>query len=256
MFAEIAQGRGFVFTMGTFPPRTMSEVAKRIVEEAITQTQESTGTISGKEFGTRVEDQVEQTTTALREQFGEAADAIVGDTTATVTGYKQQLDELVGENNVGDTEKVGAAGYVERASKTMVLSKRHTDLEVDNRGYRERVLQHETVHQQDQAAQYNSQTITALDDNTGELVEFSVVGDLTEGQAIRKSGQPDGDLVPEYVEHRQQEGRLASIVGESRIDEALKSGDTESLQQEIIERQREQILANLMSGQGMPGELN
>ena len=116
------------------------ETQEAIVDNAIKETQESTGTISGKEFGNKVEEQVEQTTTALREEFGDAADEIVGDTTSTFNSWRASMSELIGDSDVGNTEEEGAAGYVVRSSKQMVLSKRGTDLHVDDRGYRKRVL--------------------------------------------------------------------------------------------------------------------
>ena len=234
----------------------MPEVVERIYDDIVEDTQNSTGEVTGDEFNSQVKHRTEETKSGLQEALGEAAEEFTTAIDQLQTKHSAQVRELVGDEHIGNTEEQGAAGWVERDSKKMVLSKKNTDREVDDIEYRKRVRQHEDVHQNDQATSYTSQTVRALDDNTGQMVEVSVVGDLTEGQAIRKSGQPDGDLVPEYVRHREQEQKLVGIVGSGRIDTALRSGDTEALQREIDEQQREQILQQLLSGEGVPHEQN
>jgi hypothetical protein len=234
----------------------MQKLEEQIVETAIHETQESTGTVTSTEFQNQVEQRVEVTTTTLQNQFGDAADELVGNVTVTMTTWQGSMNDLVGPNSVGDTEEDhGASGLVERSSKKMVLSKENTELKVDDRGYRERVKGHEDVHQNLQATDYSSQTVTYMD-NAGEAQEATVVGDLTEWQAITVPGQPDSDLVPAYVEHRRIGNEVAMIAGEGAVTSTLASGDVESLQATIIEKQREQIMAHMFEGQGMPNEQN
>ncbi len=234
----------------------MQEVAERTYDDIVEEKKANTGEVTGTEFGQQVRKGVDETKGRLREVLGDAAEEFNASIDRIAGKHSTQLKELVGDEHLGDTEKIGASGYVERDSKKMVLSKENANREVDDIAYRKRVRKHEDVHQNDQATSYTSNTIRALDDNTGEIVEVSVVGDLTEGQAIRKSGQPDGDLVPEYIKHRKQEEALAEIVGTSRIDSALQSGDTEALQREIDEKQRQKIFEELMTGGGLHNEQN
>ncbi len=220
----------------------MSEIAQSIVETSITEAQNETGTVTGTEFQNDVEQRVEATTDVLQENFGYAANELVGDVTVTMSSWKQSVDSLVGENYVGDTEAMSAAGYVERGSNKMVLSKKgNTGLHIDDEEYRKRVRAHEDVHQNLQATDYNAQTVTYVGDS-GQPEEATVVGDLTEWQSITVANQPDSDLVAPYKVHKDVGNDIAEIAGESTVTSTLSSGDVTALQDAIIKNQREEIL--------------
>ncbi|MDP6561972.1 MAG: hypothetical protein QF793_03540 [Candidatus Peribacteraceae bacterium] len=221
---------------------------EHIVDTAITETQESTGTVTATEFQSQVEQRVAVTTTAMQDQFGDAADELIGNVTVTMSSWKQSMDDLVGPDSVGDTEEEGAAAYVEIASKKKVTSKRATDLHVEDRPYWERVRIHEEVHQNDQATDYNAQTVTYLDESD-QMQEVTVVGDLTEWQPITVANQPDSDLTPDYIVHRENGNTIAEIAGEGAVTSTLASGDVESLQQTIIEKQHDQMVELVLSGE-------
>jgi len=225
------------------------ETQEIIVDQAIQETQETTGTVTSTEFQGQVEQRVEATTSTLQNEFGSAADDLIGDITITMTTWKGSMDELVGSNSVGDTEEEGAAAYVERSSKKMVTSKENTELDVDDREYRKRVLAHEEVHQHDQATDYSAQTVTYLD-KSNEAQTVTVVGDLTEWQPITVTGQPDSDLTPDYIEHKANGEAVAGIVGEGAVTSTLASGDVESLQRAIIEKQHDQMVELVQNNAG------
>ncbi|MDA1293019.1 MAG: hypothetical protein O3A81_04540 [bacterium] len=223
------------------------ETHEIIVDGAIQDTKEATGTVTSTEFQNQVEERVLQTTSTLQEHFGDAADKLVGDVTITMTTWKGSMDQLVGPDSVGDTEEQGAAAYVERESKKKVMSKQATDLHVEDTAYWTSVGEHEDVHQDLQATDYTDQTVTFMDDG-GEMQEVTVVGDLTEWQAITVPNQPDSYLVPEYIEHKANGEAVAGIVGEGAVTSTLASGDVESLQRAIIAMQHDQMVKLVLDG--------
>ncbi|MBT4119772.1 MAG: hypothetical protein HOG89_02430 [Candidatus Peribacter sp.] len=229
------------------------ETEEIIVEGAIEETQEATGTVTATEFQNQVEQRVEATTSTLQNEFGDAADDLIGDVTITMSTWKQSMNDLVGPDSVGDTEEEGAAAYVERASKKKVTSKQATDLHVEDRPYWERVKEHEEVHQFDQATDYSAQTVTYMDDSN-QMQEVTVVGDLTEWQAITVPDQPDSDLTTGYIEHKANGNAVAEIAGEGAVTSTLASGDVESLQRTIIEKQHDQMVELVLAGESLTDE--
>lgn len=230
----------------------MNTASETLIEEAIQNQRPGGKEITGKELGTNVEKEVEEKTTELRKQFGDSVDDIIGDIDDDVKGYKQTLDELVGDHYVGDTASEGAAGYNDKGDgNKVVLSEEAAELHVEDPDYWKRVRLHEEQHQNEQTFNVNRQEVQYVD-ASGSLKKASVVGNLTERDAIRASDQPDEDLVPEYVEHAEIGDEVADIAGEQEVSQALKSGDITALQRRIFEVQREQILQLLQQEKMQP----
>jgi len=233
----------------------MTTPTETFIDEAIETTLSDGKEITGTDLGKKVEKEVEEKTTELRDQFGDAVDDIVKDAAQDVKGYQQSLNELVGDHLVGDTASEGAAGYNDKGDgNKVVISEEAAKREVEDREYWEGVRVHEEQHQNEQTFNVNQQEVQYVD-SSGSLTKASVIGNLTERDAIRAARQPDDHLVPEYVEHAEIGDEVVEIAGEQEVSKALKSGDVQELQKVMFEKQREQVLELLLKGEMQPEQV-
>ena len=219
-----------------------AEVADSIVGKAVEAEQGQSGERTAEAFTDNVEARVHEKTDTLQQQFGSAADALVGEVTKKEQAYSARVRTLVGPHSIDRTEDEGAAGVNKKGSGNgVVIGTGAADFEVEDQGYWQRVRKHEEIHQREQADSFDAQEITYTD-YAGEEQTVTVVGDLTEGHA--SEANEASDLVAEYVVHREKFLDLSAAIdgGEERVKVALKSGQMAELQQEITHGQIEEVL--------------
>lgn len=213
-------------------------LAEQILDGAISQQQKLSGEKKEREFILEVRETVESRIGHLRNAKQLHVREVLSDVDAERKAWEERLHSFVGGENVGDTERIGAAGVnVKGGDNRIVMSKKTTDLHVQNDGYWKRVFAHERVHQRDQATQFDRKELFFLN-RSGAVEKATVIGDLTEHHAIRGAKQPDGDLVPSYVEHTKKGDRIEELVGKAAYERAMASGEMQELQDTIMNKQR------------------
>lgn len=89
------------------------------------------------------------------------------------------------------------------------------------------VCNHEDWHQDRQAKVLNAPLLRAAGR------EFILQPNLLEGQATAKNNKGDTEIAPEYLTYMAQYEQAAAIVGEARLDDAIRTGDILSLQEAV-----------------------
>ena len=208
--------------------------ADTIVQESIDVVQERSDGKAVSVFTTEVQEEVRERTEVLQEQVGSAAKDIAGEVMEKAKSYKQSRDVLFEpdftvKSAVGDA---GAAGWNDKGNgNEIALAEDAMAYEIDT-SYWQRVGEHERVHRDDQSGTYNRTDVTYVDE-TGSVETVDVVGTMTEWQATQKNIA--SDLTPEYTTFKEEGQEFADAVGEGRVVAALKTGDIQGLQDEIIE---------------------
>ena len=206
----------------------MESLGTHIVDESI-EAEQAEGKQSVQEFVNGVEERAQENIDELREKFGEAASGIVDEVTKEVDGYRDTQLKIFDPNfKVDDTASEGAAAWNDKGNgNEIVVDNGALEREKDE-GYWDRVGDHEQVHQQEQAIEYNADSVTFQEKT------LSVHPTLVEWHAIRSSGQPDSDLTADYRRHAQEGDELAAYIGREAVEDALKSGDIQGLQEKIM----------------------
>ena len=218
----------------------MVSIAENIVERSVEEEQEElSGELSVHAFAEHVREHAREHVEAQCEQCGDDIHTLIGETMAQAQGYQRRLTSLIGsENFVGHTEEQDAAGLTHMESRRVVLSTQAADFAPENRGYWQRVREHEHIHKWKQAGHYNLDRIRYANRNRLETV---TVHALAEWQPSTQANQ-SGDLTAEYKWFVDQGNALADAIGgdgDALIEDALRTGDMQSLQAEIIRRHRE-----------------
>lgn len=235
----------FLVHSSAMPTETLSDT---IVEDTVDEQLDQQGEISTDQLGKNVEDAVEEKTEVLQEHFGDAVDDLVGEITDKEESWHTSMKKINGDHTLGDTEEQGAAGITHMGSRQVILSKEGARYEVDDEGYRERVKGHEEIHQNDQAASYNQEEITYVDKQN--RLKTVGVNRLVEWQPSSKANKRS-DLTAEYQQHVDEGEELKKSLGSDGMglmEGALKSGDMKGLQEQIIQKQRTQILEMMKKG--------
>ncbi|MEK7590746.1 MAG: hypothetical protein AAB489_00875 [Patescibacteria group bacterium] len=211
------------------------ELAHTIVEDVVTTEQENGQEVTVDQFTTNVEVEVEERVEVFQEQFGDAVNGLAGQVMTDTKSYAESKKAILdGSAFVGDAAAIGAAAYTNMGDRSVTYDVNAMDYALQDEGYWKRVHEHERIHQEDQAGAYNLQSITYVD--TSGNVVTTKVGALVEWQPSSQANIPS-DLTTEYQQHVKDGGELAAVVGESRIEQALKDGDMQGMQREIVEEQ-------------------
>ena len=223
----------------------METMAKDIVGKAVEETQKNERGKTVDQFGKSVEEGVKEKTEELQFEFGDGIKQVAAEAMAVARGYHEERNTLLDPNATVENiaEEEGAAGMNKKgAGNTVAMDKAAMDFDLGaKKEYWERVGEHERIHQEDQAGQYNADKVAYVD-ASGEIEEVEV-GTLVEWHPSSEANKPE-DLVPEYVQHVEDGEALAGSIngGENLIKEALKTGDMQALQETIIEEQREKMV--------------
>lgn len=179
-----------------------------------------------------VEGRAERQVAELQAVYGEALGGIAGEVMQGVQGYREtQLRLYDPDFKVKDTGRKGAAAWNEKGGDNSIAIGYEGIALVKDERYWGLVSRHELVHQQEQAAVFNLSGVTY----SGETVEVNPV--LVEWHAITVSNQPDTDLTPDYISHRQRGDALVAFLGSREpLLRALKTGDMQTLQHLIDEK--------------------
>lgn len=180
-----------------------------------------------------VEKRVEEKIDTLRGVYGDQVEGLAGKAMSEVRSYRETQLALFDPNfNVKHTEQKGAAAWNEKGGDNSIAMGHGAMERVKDEGYWRRVAKHETVHQQEQAVEYNRGSISYPGDEN-----LEVNPTLVEWHAITKANQPDSDLTPDYQNHKRRGDALVSFLGGSdRLIAALKTGDMQALQDYIEEK--------------------
>lgn len=101
--------------------------------------------------------------------------------------------------------------------------------------YYRHVCQHEEWHRREQASVMNATSVRVRGR------QFRLFPDLVEGQAVVKvssTNNQDDRQTDQYLQHAATYREAAQLIGESRLDEAIKSGDILSLQEALEAEER------------------
>lgn len=139
-------------------------------------------------------------------------------------------------------DQLGAAGFSDKSDNSVTYAPKAMDKNLKDPGYWSRVRRHEQIHQQEQAAHMNREKVAYVDD-AGDIA-IADVDALVEWHPSSEANI-SSDLPPSYHGHVKEGDALAAKIGADRIKEALGSGDMAALQQDIVKRQREEMLAAL-----------
>ncbi len=210
----------------------VEEKFEGIVDEQV----ESSATVG--ELASNVERDVTKETDRLRRQFGgrisEVETAFRAQGARYVRNVKSSLrtdfdidkkrhPDFAAYNRKGTDNGIAVAGDMLRPDQVF-----------NRKGYLTRLTIHEETHKNLQTATFNLGVIRTP------TLQVSVIGDLTEWQAITEAQQRPEELVPSYVEHKKQGERLVAALGTNGrrlVYDALKNGDMQSIQQRITDRQ-------------------
>lgn len=207
-----------------------------IIKESI-QAEKEAQVQSVRSFVDGVEARVMKRVGEVQLQFGRMADSMVGPVIAEVKSYKQAKLDLLDPNfKVKDTEAKGAVAWNEKGGdNSIAMGHGAMDADIDE-AYFGRVVDHEKVHQLDQAAEFNRSAL----EYPGGIIAVNPT--LVEWHAITKANQPDSDLSPDYRQHKRDGDALVAYLGSSaRLLHALKTGDMQSVQ-EMIDVKMEKAL--------------
>lgn len=204
------------------------QTAEALLEEEIDAEKEDGGRETVGSFTRNVEQRVEQSIEDLREESGDEVRDLTGSAMTKVRGWTESKRALLNSNyEIDDTAKEGAAAWFEPGSGKTVFDGSVMDLDVD-RGYWARTRKHEEQHHSE-ADTFNRGAIFFQGKT------YAARPMLTEGRATQH--QPDGDLVPSYIQYRNIFRQVASYLGSrSPIDAAIESGDIARLQETINAR--------------------
>ncbi|TSC79245.1 MAG: hypothetical protein G01um101425_745 [Candidatus Peregrinibacteria bacterium Gr01-1014_25] len=204
------------------------ESAVRDEQEKVKNSPESVG-----EFTKNVEDNVRERIDAMREIVGDSLPPELDEAMEEARSYSETKANILDPDmHVADTAKDGNAGVYDVASGDIAIDDEAMDAEPDDAGYWERVGKHEKIHAE-QADEHNADAL-AYTDASGAMQGVEVE-ELIEGEATQEN--EDGDLTPEYLEHKRTWKRVAAIVGETRLKQALHSGDIVALQKAVLEEE-------------------
>ena len=186
------------------------------------------------ELGTNVEKGVAKETDRLRQQFGGQISEV--ETAFRVKGMRYVRNvktSLRSDFDIDQKADPGTAAYKRKGTDKGMAGAGdmlNPDQVLENAGYMTRLRIHELTHKEKQAATYNADVIRTP------TAQVSVIGDLTEWQAITEARQQPHELTAGYVKHAQQGERLVAQIGSGGrqlLYEALKSGDMRRVQERV-----------------------
>lgn len=216
----------------------METLSTTVVREAVTKELQQEGQ-TVDQIGTNVEKAAQEFLEEISQKFGINVKELAGPVMAEARGYHEERNRMYDPNaKISDLRSKGAAGVTEMRSKTVTMDAQAMEFEVKDQGYWERVGDHERIHQEDQAASYNAAEVAFIGDDGN--MQTTEVEALIEWHPSSEANNPE-DLTPEYQGFVQEGEKLGRVVGANRIKEALKSGDMQALQKDILEKQRERI---------------
>lgn len=218
----------------------MTEAADSIVQDIVKKKQNETGGQSVDQFTKDVQEEAAAVADELQVTYGDAVKNIAGAVMDSARSYAEsRRDVLDPHANVGDAHAIGAAAYTNMSNGSVTYDTSAMDFTLEDPGYWERVKEHEKIHQKEQAGVYNEESITYID-ATGTVVRTEVQA-LIEWQPSSRANITS-DLTPEYQQHVKDGDQLAQVTGEDRIEQALKDGDMQAMQKEILEEQLPKIM--------------
>lgn len=230
------------FPFGVFGVDTRhmeTELADSIAQDIVTAEQQNGQEVTVDQFTANVEARAEAQIAELQELFGSQIDVVAGQVLDNVKSYGASRTEVLdGSAYVGDAHAIGAAAYTNMADRSVTYDTSALDYQLKDEGYWKRVNEHERIHQEEQAGEYNLQSVIYVD-QSGVLQETEA-GELVEWQPSSQANIPS-DLTAEYKGHVEAGEELADVVGDDQIKKALKSGDMEGLQEEILDDQKVEI---------------
>ena len=216
-----------------------TELADSIAQDIVTAEQQNGQEVTVDQFTANVEARAEAQIAELQELFGSQIDVVAGQVLDNVKSYGASRTEVLdGSAYVGDAHAIGAAAYTNMADRSVTYDTSALDYQLKDEGYWKRVNEHERIHQEEQAGEYNLQSVIYVD-QSGVLQETEA-GELVEWQPSSQANIPS-DLTAEYKGHVEAGEELADVVGDDQIKKALKSGDMEGLQEEILDDQKVEI---------------
>jgi len=209
------------------------EILERSIQAEIAEGKQKIGT-----FTEGVEDRVEE---ALEHQPERNITAIASETHALVKEYVSDTNAALGsEHMVGDTASKGAAAWNDKGNGNEVVFDFEAVTADSETPYWKRVRMHEEHHQREQAESFDMATIAFRDER------IAVNPNLVEWGAITRSGQPDGDLTPDYKAYKAQGDRLTAFLGSPEpLFKALRSGKMSDLQAEIDRKLVEEMYGKI-----------
>ncbi len=215
-------------------------MAKVELEDIVARQTQESKTVG--DLSKNVKEDVRQTTEFFRNQMGgDGASLMSSHLETQANTYTTNLTSSLDTNFDIDAQAPdGVAGYNRKGGDNGIAiadDMLSTEQVMENPDYLERLKIHEETHQNLQAAEYDRDTLQLPD------AEVSVVGDMTERQAIREAEQPDSELVPEYVAHAENGDAVVEYLGadaHEKVEEAMKTGEMQVLQEEIDEKAEEE----------------
>ncbi len=219
--------------------RTPEQTVKRVLKMEFLARQKR-GAISAN-----VETEMNAITEATEKQIDGATSMLKGDKSRVDGAQRRVIDEYRRQRAVmGMTDKnyivmdlraKQAAGLYEPGRDRITLDDDvalSPDVQYEDLLYGKHVCKHEEWHQKEQAKVFNSEVFQVGGRR------FRIHPDLIESQAVVKisaQNNQDDRMTPEYLRHADTYRAAAALVGETELDEAIKSGDILGLQESIDE---------------------
>ncbi len=194
---------GFIESEVAAGPRSLSEVQQGVMKRA------------------------EETQQQIADLFSVQIDVV-----SKAEEWKEGLsyDPSIQIDAIAESDSAAGMHNLQTRVTTLDTGALETDRDED---YWKRVETHEGVHETQHVAVAQGAVVDGEEDILLPLVEW---------HAITESGQPDSDLTPEYVSHRQKGDEIAGLIGADTIKTALREGNILGLQEKIaIARLREQL---------------
>lgn len=186
------------------------------------------------ELASNVEQDVAKETDRLRQQFGGQISEVETAFRVKGTQYVRNVrSSLRTDFDIDQKRNPDFAAYNRKGTDNGIAvagDMLSPDQVFDNAGYLQRLTIHELTHKNLQTATFNLGVIRMPE------MQVSVVGDLTEWQAIREAKQRPEELTAGYVKHAQQGERLVAQIGSGGrqlLYEALKNGDMSKVQERV-----------------------
>jgi hypothetical protein len=214
-------------------------IGETMVDASIDQQFEEKDVQTVGEFTEGVQENVEEQVDTLRVVFGDKVDDIVGPAMQEAKSYTNSMLKIYRPDfEVQDTEAEDASAWFDLEKETISIGQSGLKRNLDKKHWG-RISKHEVVHEQDQAKEFNLDSIWYPTDT------LKVKPTLVEWQAITDAKQPDSDLTPEYKKHKSDGDALVKFLGSDEpLRKALKTGDMQELQElilrKVLEKDRQQ----------------